>query len=273
MRQAYTTFRVGNFSASSPQCKFHYNFYEIQPNQADDSCITAIWEKRVVNGKGWHKRPPVAFGVGVPSETDNSDGYYEHQKATEYPPDAYELTLHVFQDGSGVLKRIESTDMEMKVGISYNLADLVTEETLLEFDKGSFLDSKNKELTDLISKHLKRRSEISHVSNLLETGEATTDDWWDAVFSSLEWCEYELKQLDFYSDYDDLYEIVESAQTTQWAEIPQAALNLRTITPETDTLEHDERSTVVTALRYREQYKHSPRKRVCFGTLFKDNRS
>ena len=43
-----------------------------------------------------------------------------------------------------------------------------------------------------------RDQRISEVFDAMEAGEATTDDWWDAIFPSLQWCEYELKQLGFH---------------------------------------------------------------------------
>ena len=100
-----------------------------------------------------------------------------------------------------------------------------------------------------------RDQRLSEVFDATETGEATTDDWWDAVFPTLEWCEHELKQLGFHSNYDELYEIVESANVdSDFPMIPHEALVYRTITPETEVLEHDERATVITALRYRNHY-------------------
>ena len=101
-----------------------------------------------------------------------------------------------------------------------------------------------------------RNQRLSETFDAVEAGEATTTDWWDAVFPTLEWCEYELKQLGFHSNYDELYEIVESANVdSDFPVIPnEVSLVYRTITPETNILEHDERATVITALRYRNHY-------------------
>ena len=100
-----------------------------------------------------------------------------------------------------------------------------------------------------------RDQRISEVFDAMEAGEATMDDYWDAVFPTLEWCEYELKQLGFHSNYDQLYEIVQAANVnSESPEIPDEALAYREITPETDLLENDERAIVITALRYRKAY-------------------
>lgn len=100
-----------------------------------------------------------------------------------------------------------------------------------------------------------RDQRLSEVFDAMEAREATIDDWWDAVFPTLEWCEYELKQLGFHGNYDELYEIVESANVdSNFPAIPNEALVYRTLTPETDVLEHDEKATVITALRYRNHY-------------------
>lgn len=100
-----------------------------------------------------------------------------------------------------------------------------------------------------------RNQRLSEVFDAMEAVKATIDDWWDAVFPTLEWCEYELKQLGFHGNYDELHEIVESANVdSDFPVIPDAALVYRTVTPETDVLEHDERATVITALRYRNHY-------------------
>ena len=102
-----------------------------------------------------------------------------------------------------------------------------------------------------------RNQRLSEVFDAMEAGEATTNDWWDAVFPTLEWCEYELKQLGFHGNYDELYEIVESANVdSDFPVIPNEVSRVyRTLTPETDTLGHDEReTTVITALRYRNHY-------------------
>ena len=100
-----------------------------------------------------------------------------------------------------------------------------------------------------------RAQRLSEVFDAMEVGEATTDDRWDVVFPTLEWCEHELKQLGFHGKYDALYEIVESANVdSDFPVIPHEALVYRTLTPETDVLEHDEKATVITALRYRNHY-------------------
>ena len=100
-----------------------------------------------------------------------------------------------------------------------------------------------------------RNQRLSQVFDAMEAGEATTDDWWDTVFPTVEWCEYELKQLGFRGNYDELYEIVEAANVnSDFPVIPGEALAYRTITPETDVLEHDDRATIITALRYRNHY-------------------
>ena len=49
-----------------------------------------------------------------------------------------------------------------------------------------------------------RNQRLSETFDAMETGEATTDDWWDAVFPTLEWCEYELKQLGFQGEHSAL---------------------------------------------------------------------
>lgn len=96
---------------------------------------------------------------------------------------------------------------------------------------------------------------ISEVCGAMEEGKATTDDLWDAIFPTLEWCEHELKQLGFHSNYDELYEIVETANAdSDFPMIPAEALKFRTTTPETDGLEHDERARIIMALRYRNGY-------------------
>ena len=96
---------------------------------------------------------------------------------------------------------------------------------------------------------------LSEVFDAMEAGEATIDDGWDAVFPTSQWCEYELKQLGFHGNYDALYQIVESANVeSDFPVIPNEALVYRTLTPETDILGHDERATVITALRYRNHY-------------------
>ena len=100
-----------------------------------------------------------------------------------------------------------------------------------------------------------RNQRLSEVFDVIEAGAASTDDWWNAVFPTLEWCEYELKKLGFHGNYDELYELVESANVnSDFPVIPDAALVYRTITPETDVLEHAEKATVITALRYRNYY-------------------
>ena len=101
----------------------------------------------------------------------------------------------------------------------------------------------------------KRNQRLSEVFDAMEVGEATIDDWWDTVFPTLEWCEHELEQLGFHGNYDALYEIVEPANVdSDFPVIPNEALVYRTLTPETNILEHDERATVITALRYRNHY-------------------
>ena len=101
-----------------------------------------------------------------------------------------------------------------------------------------------------------RNQRLSETFDAMEAGEATTDDWWDAIFPTLEWCEYELKQLSFHGNYDALHEIVESANVdSDFPVIPdEVSLVYRILTPKTDTLGHDERATVITALRYRNHY-------------------
>ena len=100
-----------------------------------------------------------------------------------------------------------------------------------------------------------RNQRLSETFDAMEAGEATINDWWDAVFPTLEWCECELKQLSFHGNYDALYEIVESANVDSDSPVvPDAALVYRTITPETEVLEHDEQAIVITALRYRNHY-------------------
>ena len=103
-----------------------------------------------------------------------------------------------------------------------------------------------------------RNQRLSEVFDAMEVGEATIDDWWDTVFPTLESCTHELEQLGFHGNYDALYEIVESANVdSDFPVIPHEALVYRTLTPETDVLEHDERGTVITALRYRNHYINS----------------
>ena len=101
-----------------------------------------------------------------------------------------------------------------------------------------------------------RDQRLSEAFDAMEAGEATIDDWWDAVFPSLEWCEYELKQLGFHGNYDELYGIMKSANVaSDFPVIPnEVSLVYRSIIPETDVLGHDERATVITALRYRNHY-------------------
>ena len=100
-----------------------------------------------------------------------------------------------------------------------------------------------------------REKRLSEVFDAWEIGEATNDDFWDAVFPTVEWCEHELKQIEFHSDYDKLYEIVQQANVvSDYPVIPNEALEYRTITPETDILEHDDMVTVITGLRYRHWY-------------------
>ena len=100
-----------------------------------------------------------------------------------------------------------------------------------------------------------REQRISEVFDAMEAGQATQDDFWAAIFPSLQWCENVLKELGFHSDYDRLLEIIEDANDpSKESIIPDAALEYRTITPETDVLEHDEGATVITALRYRKHY-------------------
>ena len=100
-----------------------------------------------------------------------------------------------------------------------------------------------------------RDKRLSEVFDAMEEGEATHDDFWDAAFPTVEWCEVTLKQLGFHRDYDELYEIVQLANIdSEWPEIPDEALKYRTITPETDILEHDEMCAVITALRYKNHY-------------------
>ena len=101
-----------------------------------------------------------------------------------------------------------------------------------------------------------REQRISEVFDLMEAGQATQDDLWDAIFPNLEWCQHGLSQLGFHSDYDKLHKIIEDANDPNvwYTTIPDAALEYRTITPETDGLEHDERATLITALRYRQRY-------------------
>ena len=101
-----------------------------------------------------------------------------------------------------------------------------------------------------------RERRISEVFDAMEAGEATQEDFWAAIFPTLEWCEYVLRQLGFHCDYDRLLEIIEDANdpSVWYTTIPDAALAYRTITPETDVLEHDEKATVITALRYRKHY-------------------
>ena len=115
-----------------------------------------------------------------------------------------------------------------------------------------------------------RDQQISEVSDAMETGDATTDDWWDAIFSSLEWCEYELKQLGFHSNYDELYEMLGDTSVEDIKTFQEAECQFRTVTPESEESEPlgwDDRATVITALRYRERYKESGGKRVYFGTM------
>ena len=101
-----------------------------------------------------------------------------------------------------------------------------------------------------------REQRISEVFDAMEAGEATQDDLWDAIFPTLQWCEYELKQLGFHSDYADIHKIIEDANDPDdwYTVMPDEALAYRTTTPETDVLEHDEVVTVLTALRYRKRY-------------------
>ena len=98
-----------------------------------------------------------------------------------------------------------------------------------------------------------REQRISEVFDLI-AGEATQDDLWDAIFPNLEWSEHVLRELGFDSDYDALHEDIEDANDPNvwYTTIPDAALEYRTI--ETDELEHDERATIITALRYRQRY-------------------
>ena len=102
-----------------------------------------------------------------------------------------------------------------------------------------------------------RDQRISEVFDAMEAGQATQDDLWDAIFPTLDWCEYVLRQLGFHSDYDTLHEILEDANdpSVWYTTIPdEVSLEYRTITPEKDILEHDEMATVITALRYRKHY-------------------
>ena len=115
-----------------------------------------------------------------------------------------------------------------------------------------------------------RDKQIAEVFEAMEAGQATTDDWWDAIFPSLDWCEHDLKQLGFASDYDALYEILGAISVEDYKTFEEAEAKFRTTTPESDTLGWDDRATVITALRYRERYKHSGGNRVCFGTMFRN---
>ena len=102
-----------------------------------------------------------------------------------------------------------------------------------------------------------REQRISEVFDAMEADEATQDDFWAAIFPTLDWCEHVLKTLGFHSDYDTLHEILEDANdpSVGYTTIPdEVSLEYRTITPEKDILEHDEMATVITALRYRKHY-------------------
>lgn len=103
---------------------------------------------------------------------------------------------------------------------------------------------------------LLRDFRLSEIFDAMEADEATQDDFWDAIFPSLDWCEYELKQLGFHSDYDKLHKIIEDANDNDdgYTVVPDTAFEYRTITDETDGLEHDECAKVLTALRYRKRY-------------------
>ena len=102
-----------------------------------------------------------------------------------------------------------------------------------------------------------RDQRISEVLDEMETGAASVDDFWDAVFPSLGWCDYELKQLGFHGDYGELYKIVETANSDNdsgFPRIPEQALAYRATTPETNVLEHDERVMLRIALCYRNYF-------------------
>ena len=115
-----------------------------------------------------------------------------------------------------------------------------------------------------------RDQQIAEVFEAMEAGQATTDDWWDAIFPSLDWCEHDLKQLGFASDYDALYEILGAISLEDYQTFQEAERQFRTVAPEAEPLGQDDRATVITALRYRERYKHSGGNRVCFGTMFRN---
>ena len=55
-----------------------------------------------------------------------------------------------------------------------------------------------------------RNQSMTEDFDAMEAGEATNDEWWDAVLPSIHWCEDELRHLGFDSNYNELYEIVES---------------------------------------------------------------
>ena len=101
-----------------------------------------------------------------------------------------------------------------------------------------------------------RDQRISEVFDAMEAGEATQDDLWDAIFPNLEWCEHEIKRLGFHSDYEELHTILENANDTEdwYTVVPDDALEYRTLTPETNCLEHDQAAMLMTALRYRKRY-------------------
>ena len=117
-----------------------------------------------------------------------------------------------------------------------------------------------------------REQGVTEVLDAMDAGEeATNDDFWDAMFPSQDWCEYELKQRGFNSDYDTLYEILGAISVEDYQTFHEAERQFRTVAPESEESEPlgwDDRATVITALRYRERYKHSGGNRVCFGTMF-----
>ena len=105
-----------------------------------------------------------------------------------------------------------------------------------------------------------REQRISEVRDLMEAGEATHDDLWDATFPNREWCELTLRGLGFHFDYDRLLEIIEDTSNGGSTTIFDAVSAYRTIPYETEGLEYDKRGrqistlTLIKALRYRQHY-------------------
>ena len=101
-----------------------------------------------------------------------------------------------------------------------------------------------------------REFRLSEVFDAMEAGKVTQDDCWDATFPTLEWCEYELKQLGFHHDYDQLYKIAEASGVSH--ETPHVHADVmayrETPTEMDTTLGSDDRATLITALRYQQHH-------------------